>query len=586
MKKLLFLLVFLPTVLAGRDYYSEAETLYYAGKFPEAISVALEGVGQEGLEESAAVELYSILGSSYARLGAFDKAAEYMVRCYEYDKAAGEREGLTSSLINLASMYVYAGRPELAEDYALEAISNEESVGRPAKLAMALGKACDVYHALGRDSLALTYADRAVTIAREQLGAVDVAVRRSQRAYALEALGRYDEALADMRFAEQQFRDAGAVQSLSVVCFQLAQEYGRTGRTALERQYLRESASLCRELHDMPLLQKVLSRLAASLRKDSPSEAFAVLEEATALQDSISRSKSEHTLELYNIEYETARREETIRSQQAELGRQRRLRNILILAALLLLAGAAATTFLSIRARRGEKALRQSNSQKDFLLRVISHDIYSPTAARRKGLQMLRRGVGRLSAEELQDIFLKMENQADAEIELLDNVLRWSRSSGSEETVRFDLRSLASEVVKQYGQAASLKNVSLVLDGPAVIVRSDRSCLMLALRNLVSNAIKFSPSGASVRIEVALGEGTATVGVTDSGIGIPADRLEEIFRPDGAFRRAGTAGEISNGLGLAVSRSLVESLGGRITVQSTPGQGSVFTIIIPSSDND
>ncbi|MBQ4286094.1 MAG: HAMP domain-containing histidine kinase, partial [Bacteroidales bacterium] len=149
-----------------------------------------------------------------------------------------------------------------------------------------------------------------------------------------------------------------------------------------------------------------------------------------------------------------------------------------------------------------------------------------------------------------------------------------------------DLRSLASEVVKQYGQAASLKNVSLVLDGPAVIVRSDRSSLMLALRNLVSNAIKFSNPGAPVRVEVSSAAGSAQVSVADKGVGIPADKLEEVFHADGTFRRAGTAGEISNGLGLAVSRSLVESLGGRITVQSTPGQGSIFTIVIPSSDND
>ena len=586
MKKLLLWLVFLPTVLAGRDYYSEAEALYYAGKFPEAISVALEGVSQQGLEESEAVELYSILGSSYARLGAFDKAADYMVRCYEYDKAAGEEAGLTSSLINLASMYVYAGQPSLAEDYVLEAIANEEKVGRPAKLAMALGKACDVYHALGRDSLALEYADKAVALARESLSPVDVAVRRSQRAYALEALGRYDQAHADLRFAEREFRDASAIQSLSVVCFQLAQEYGRQGRTPLERQYLREAATLCRELNDKPLLSKVLDRLATSLRKDNPAEAFEVLKEATALQDSISRSNSEHTLEIYNIEYETARREETIRTQRSELVRQKRQRNILILAALLLLAGAISTAVLAIRSRRSEKALRQSNAQKDFLLKVISHDIYSPAAARRKGLQMLRRGVGNLPPDQLQDIFLKMENQADAEIELLDNVLRWSRSRGSEETVRFDLRSLAGEVVAQYGQAASLKDISLVLDGPTVIVRSDRSSFMLAMRNLLSNAIKFSNPGSCVRVEVSSADGLAKISVADSGMGIPSDKLEEIFRSDGNFRRAGTAGEMSNGLGLAVSRSLVESLGGRITVRSTPGEGSTFTIEIPSSDND
>ena len=99
-------------------------------------------------------------------------------------------------------MYVYAGKAELAADYALEAIANEEQVGRPDKLAMAYGKACDVYHAIGRDSTALRYADIAVAIATKDLDDRAQAIRRSQRAYAMEALGRYSDAMQDLGFAE------------------------------------------------------------------------------------------------------------------------------------------------------------------------------------------------------------------------------------------------------------------------------------------------------------------------------------------------------------------------------------------------
>ncbi|MCR4825005.1 MAG: HAMP domain-containing histidine kinase [Bacteroidales bacterium] len=575
-------LIAVPFLAPGRDYYAEAEALYFAGKFPEAVSVALEGCSQPGLTADQAVELHSILGSSYARLGAFDKAADYMVRCYEYDRANGEAEGLTSSLINLASMYVYAGSPELAEQYALEAIFNEERVGRPAKLAMALGKACDVYHALGQDSTAVLYADRAVAIARQQKDTRDEAVRRSQRAYALESLGRYGEALADLRFAEQVFRENESLQSLSVVCFQLAQEYGRQGRNTLERQYLREAADLAREMQDLPLLQKVCARLATALRPSDPAGAFEFLQEASALQDSINKSKSDHVLELYNIEYETARREETIQRQEQELRRQRRWRNTLIIALLLLLAGAVSTTVSALRARRDERNLRQSNAQKAFLLKVISHDIHSPAVARLKGLQMLRGSAGKLSGDELREVFLQMEQQAASDVELIDNVLRWARAGElRSEPVRFDLRDLASEVLAQFRQPASLKDISLVLEAPeSVVVRTDRSSLMLALRNLLSNAIKYSHPGGEVRLSVVPGK----LCVRDNGIGIPADKQESIFQPADGFRRAGTAGELSNGLGLAVSRKLVELLGGSLSVESREGEGSVFTIQIPPAD--
>lgn len=110
------------------DHYSIAEEQYMNGLYGAAIRTSLDGLKAEPARssEELAVELYSILGASYSRLGAFDKAADYFSRCYEFDKKVGNPEGMTSSLINLASMYVYAGKPELAEKEALEAIENEK----------------------------------------------------------------------------------------------------------------------------------------------------------------------------------------------------------------------------------------------------------------------------------------------------------------------------------------------------------------------------------------------------------------------------------------------------------------------------
>ena len=101
MRRLLFIISLILVSRIGlfaRDYYEEAEGRYYAAQYSEAILIALEGVSQPDMDESEKVELYSILGSSYSRLGDFDKAADYMIRCYEYDRSQGDLKGLTSSL--------------------------------------------------------------------------------------------------------------------------------------------------------------------------------------------------------------------------------------------------------------------------------------------------------------------------------------------------------------------------------------------------------------------------------------------------------------------------------------------------------
>ena len=581
---ILFLILVSRTGLFAHDYYEEAEGHYYAARYSEAILVALEGLSQPDLQESDKVELYSILGSAYSRLGDFDKAADYMIRCYEFDKNQGDLKGLTSSLINLASMYVYAGKADLAVDYALEAIENEHKIGRQDKLAMAYGKVCDVYHAMGRDSSALEYANTAVAIANKELDDVARAIRRSQRAYPLEALGRYPDALADLKYAEKVFRNNNVRQSLCIVCFQLAQEYGRENRTTLERQYLREAALIAREVRDLPLLQKICSRMAASLQRSDSSQAFLYLQEASSLQDSIFLRKSSNALELFNIEYETARREKTIAQQSVEIMKQRRQRGILAVSLFFLLAVAAIAVAAARSIRKREIQLIASNAQKDFLFKVISHDIHSPAVAQLRGLQMLRTHGSKMSEKELGDVFLQLERQAESEVELIDNVLRWAKSkSGSRalEAVRFTLDDLVGEVVSQQAGSASAKGISVELDSPGnVVCCSVRSNLMLALRNLLSNAIKFSPREGKITIEIHPEENGARLSVIDRGIGIPKDKLGGIFETASEFRRSGTDGEPSNGLGLAVSRDLVKEIGSDISVESEEGTGSCFTIHI------
>lgn len=587
---LLILLTLSAFTLHGKDYYAEAEEAYYASRYSDAIMIALEGIAQPDIDEEAAVELYSILGSSYSRLGDFDKAADYMIRCYEYDKAHGETKGLTSSLINLASMYVYAGKAELAADYALEAIANEEKVGRPDKLAMAYGKACDVYHATGRDSTALNYANIAVAIAEKDLDDRAQAIRRSQRAYALEALGRYTEAMQDLGFAEEIFRRDSLEQSLCIVCFQLAQEYGRKGKTAMEKKYLLEAAAIARKLGDLPLLQKICSRMASSLKNSDPVQAFLFLEESAALQDSINRRKSTNALELFNIEYETARREQTIALQEINISREKKRKQAWAAITLLLLAGTAVIAAFALRIRSSEKKLRQSNTQKDFLFKVISHDIHSPAIAQLRGLQMLRSHGEKMSPDEHAEVLLQLERQAESEVELIDNSLRWARTksgTGKLETVRFVLDDLVREVIDQHATSAKAKDLAIEMESPGnVVVCTARSNLMLALRNVLSNAVKFSPRGGRIKVSLEPQADGALLSVNDNGIGIPADRLDTIFDPASSFRRNGTDGEPTNGFGLAVSKALLDESGSSISVKSTEGAGSTFVIHIKNLEED
>ena len=563
------------------DAYSIAEKQFFAADYGAAIRTALEGLQQEPARssEESAVELCSILGASYSRLGAFDKAAGYFFRCYEFDRKEGNSEGMSSTLINLASMYVYAGKPELAEEYVLKAVDTEKPLRRPAKLAMAYGKACDVYHALKQEETALEYANLSVATAKETEDPGAVATRRSQRAYPLLALGRYREAAEDLFYAEKVFQDNGNRQSLSIVWFQLAGLHEKTGRNTLATEYYRKAQALSEELPDIPLDQKICHDYAEHLKKSNPVEAYEMLSRSASLAQQIAENESSRALELFNIEYETAKKEDQIAAQK------RRLSLMLIVLAVLL-AAACITAIAAVRLRVSRRKLQQSNAQKDFLFKAISHDILSPAIAMLRGIQMLR-GHSSVSSDPLAgEAIVQLERQAESEVELIDNVLRWARNkeeSSREEKVRFNLIPMVHEAMEQYKGNALQKGIDLEVEAPGemVVVCSNRNHLLLSLRNLLSNAIKFSNHGGRVTVRVQHSGDGIDLSVKDCGIGIPADKLETICKREASFRRQGTDGEPSHGLGLAVCRDLVEDIDGTLSVHSSEGKGSIFTIHIP-----
>jgi signal transduction histidine kinase len=571
------------------DLYSIAEEQYMNGQYGAAIRTSLEGLKAEPARssEESAVELYSILGASYSRLGAFDKAADYFFRCYQFDKKEGNPEGMTSSLINLASMYVYAGKPELAEKEALEAIDNEKPLGRPFKLAMAYGKACDVYHALKQEGKALEYANLAVATARETEDAVAEAIRRSQRAYPLLAMNRYKEAEADLTFSQNVFSQNGNRQSLAIVYFQLAGLYEKTGRNTSATSYYRKALELARELPDKPLEQKICNSFSAHIKKSAPVEAYELLSRSAQLQEEISKSESDNALELFNIEYETAKKEEQIAAQERELHAEKQRTFVLVIVLSILLIAAIVTAIMAYRSKKDREKLKQSNAQKDFLFKVISHDIMSPAIAMLRGIQLLRGHSGEGNLKRDSEVLVQLERQAESEVELIDNVMRWARNkvdSSTRDKARFDIVSMAREAMEQYRGGASQKGISLELDSPSdsIVVYSNRNHLLIALRNLLSNAIKFSHQGGRVAVTIQESENGTNLSVEDSGIGIPADKLDSIYNSESSFRRQGTVGEPSHGLGLAVSRDLVAAIGGSLSVRSVEGEGSVFTIHIPA----
>ena len=229
--------------------------------------------------------------------------------------------------------------------------------------------------------------------------------------------------------------------------------------------------------------------------------------------------------------------------------------------------------------------LRATLTNRDKMYSVIAHDLRSPMASIRMVLNLV---VASATPETVGPELYTLLDQANRESEevhdLLDNLLKWTKSqTGRLSVVKqdLDLNDIIPGVVEIFEAIAYTKRIKLDLqktDSP-LMVNADNDMLKTVVRNFLSNAIKFSPEDSSIEIIMATEGEMAKVSVRDHGVGIAADRLENIFHK--GETTYGTGGEEGSGLGLQLCQDFARKNGGDCTVESVEGQGSTFSVFIP-----
>ena len=230
--------------------------------------------------------------------------------------------------------------------------------------------------------------------------------------------------------------------------------------------------------------------------------------------------------------------------------------------------------------------LSRMNAEKDKLLSILAHDLRNPFNSLLGFTGLLSTSVSDYSMEQIQQIADTMHRSAQRLYGLMENLLSWSmmqRGLFEYKPARTDLSGIVSDNINLYEQDASNKGIRLVNRVPEFqTVVADKPMIDMVIRNLISNAIKFSNSGGTVTIESSVTEaGEIEISVTDQGIGIPEPLRGNLFRLGETTSRRGTSGELSTGLGLILCQECIVRHGGTLRVESEEGNGSRFIINLP-----
>ena len=236
--------------------------------------------------------------------------------------------------------------------------------------------------------------------------------------------------------------------------------------------------------------------------------------------------------------------------------------------------------------RTGE--LEESNSQKDVLLTVIGHDIRNLFNPLLIYAQLLADPNRKLEPKTVQEYGEKLYEAGRNANEVLENLLEWALVRTGQRQTHLevtDLGGLARETAGVYSADATLRGVSLRVEpGPPVKVLLDRHQISTVIRNLVNNALKFTPKGGEVVVKVCRDDAHAKVVISDTGMGMDPELVSRVLSGASADLATGARGEVGTGVGLALCRQLVLVNDGRLSIEPNPGGGTVFTVTLAVAD--
>jgi len=238
-------------------------------------------------------------------------------------------------------------------------------------------------------------------------------------------------------------------------------------------------------------------------------------------------------------------------------------------------------------AKANEKRLQALNTAKDHLFAIISHDLRKPALSFRGISGKVNYLIQRNEIETLQKLGDSLEKSANSLNTLLNNLLNWALKEKAMlpyNPIPLNVLQVTEDIYNTFMPLADNKQITLSMDiEPTTIAFIDPNALNSILRNLLDNAIKYTPNGGKVAISAKTQQELVVLKVADTGLGIPKHRINNLFEILQNKSTRGTTGESGSGIGLNLVKDLVELNKGQIKVQSKINTGTTFEILLPAA---
>jgi len=504
-----------------------------------------------------------------------------------------------------------SGFPMHAIEYLVKALSYTERLNNQNGLAVLETKLGLIYSEIKDYKNSLDHFLKSLDLARKMNRKQDIASALLNVANSNCDLENYKESIPFLNEAEILSKELADPKILRNCYSLMTRVYDKLGEREKSTEYFNLFSAITKKIQQEEIQKKEKEAKLMVDQANSKVQEVVSVKEATEKELKVkSQELVEKQVDLEKVEQISSEKQMKIdllskeaELQQAVIHQQKLMRNVYltIIIAVLMLTGLIlygnqrirkANTLLRLKnieisqqkdeiEKQAEK-LRELNALKDKLFSIISHDLRSPLFSLISMLNMAKDG--HFTMNEQKEILSELSRNVEYNTELLENLLKWATSQMKGNVVKpvlFDINQVALNKVNLYNKAANQKGIKLnnsILYNTEVY--ADRDMIELVLRNLITNAIKFSENGDEVTITSSLSDGMIKVCVEDTGLGISSQDLEKLFGKH-IFSTRGTQDEKGTGLGLILSRDFVQMNGGSIWVESELNKGSKFYFTLP-----
>ena len=536
----------------SRIYRLMGNAYYYLGEYDKSLESHMESLkyAKENRDEGSIAAAYNNIGLINMRYEKFDLALENYQKAEKIFAKLGNLSNQGMAIINIGNIHYFSHEVEAALEQYVKAYKIFKQTDNLGDIALAAQNISAIYDLKNDNEKAMLYAEEALALYQKVSNTWGISRMAVNVGFMFLDEDNFQKALFYFNMAHDNASLTNSLPLQISSYYALIEFYEKQGNFEQAFKMLNEQNTLVDSLNSKETNEKIAD-LESKYQLEQAEKEYGIIRKYLIYISILSLLVVVVLLFNYRLKVQS--------------NKQLREKNVFI--------------------EQQNKKLEEINATKDKFFSIIAHDLKNPLAAFIGFIDIIQERLAELPKEEIRDNLTQVSHLAENMLDLLENLLKWGRSQ--EGSIEFKPENISIAEIMQktleiVDANAKSKAINITVENEDNFVfRADRNMILTVLRNLVSNAIKFTHRGEEVHIHASKTDSFVKIFVRDNGIGISADDQKKLFHIDTKIRSHGTEMEPGTGLGLILCKEFVQFHGGEMFFNSEPNVGSTFGFTLP-----